>query len=204
VEDSVVDVPLAPGPDRWSVRALLVGFATSMLAVAIDAAAFAQAPLGAQPKAGEPQQAQLSYSPWTKLCVRGPRAQLACFTGKDAQVESGLQAVAAVLIERAGETRKLLRVILPLGMRLPPGTRVLIDQSEPRNAPYVICFSSGCVSDYEANDELIENMKGSEQLVVQAINGQGQAISLTLPLNDFGKAYDSPPSDPKGFEELRK
>jgi hypothetical protein len=55
-------------------------------------------------------------------------------------------------------------------------------------------------------------MKTGQRLVVQGINGQGMAISLALPLNDFGKAYDGPPSDPKGFEvqsnkvqdELRK
>jgi len=198
-----MDVPLAPGPTRWGVRTLVHGFTISMLAIAIGAAAFAQSP-GAQPKAGEPQQPQLNHSPWTKLCLRGAQAQLACFTGKDAQVESGQQAVAAVLIERAGGSRKLLRVILPLGMQLPRGTRVIIDQGEPRTAPYVICFSSGCISDYEASDELIENMKRSERLVVQAINGQGQGISLPLPLNDFGNAYDGPPSESKGFEELLK
>ena len=37
-------------------------------------------------------------------------------------------------------------------------------------------------------------MKRGQRLVVQAINGQGQGISLPLPLNDFGKAYDGPPS----------
>jgi invasion protein IalB len=51
---------------------------------------------------------------------------------------------------------------------------------------------------------MIGNMKGAQRLVVQAINGQGQAISLALPLNDFGKAYDGPPSDPKGFEPQQK
>lgn len=105
-----------------------------------------------------------------------------------------------MLIERAGETRKLLLVILPLGMQLAPGTRVILDRVEPMNAPCIICFASGCISDYEASDELLENMKRSERLVVQAVNGQDQAISLTLPLKDFGKAYDSPPSDPKAFE----
>src|SRR5215471_3933979 len=52
------------------------------------------------------------------LLQRATGAASLRFTGKDAEVESGQQAVAAVLIERAGETRKLLRVILPLGMRL--------------------------------------------------------------------------------------
>lgn len=197
---------LAPEPHRCSARAVVVGLTTSMLAMAmlamvIDVAAFAQAPSGPQPKPAGPQQPQLIDSPWTKVCLKAPEANArqVCFTGKDAQGESGLQAVAAVLIEREGETRKSLRVILPLGVQLPPGTRVILDRGQPMNAPYVICFHNGCMSDYEASDELIGNMKKSERLVVQAINGQGQAVSLSLPLNDFGKAYDGPPSDPKGF-----
>jgi hypothetical protein len=39
---------------------------------------------------------------------------------------------------------------------------------------------------------------------VQAINSTGQPISLVLPLGDFAKAYDGPPTDPKVFEEQQK
>ena len=39
---------------------------------------------------------------------------------------------------------------------------------------------------------------------MQGINSQGQAISVLLPLNDFGKAYDGPPTEPKVFEAQQK
>jgi hypothetical protein len=47
-------------------------------------------------------------------------------------------------------------------------------------------------------------MKKGQGLVVQGINGAGQAISLVLPLTDFAKAYDGPPTDPKVFEQQQK
>ena len=47
-------------------------------------------------------------------------------------------------------------------------------------------------------------MKKGQGLVVQGINGAGQAISLVLPLNDFAKAYDGPPTDPAEFEKRQK
>ena len=127
-----------------------------------------------------------------------------CFTGKDGRVESGMPVVAAVLIEPEGEPRKILRVTLPLGMSLQPGTRVIIDQGQPMTGPYVICFNNGCMADYEASGELIGKLKKGQGLVVQGINGAGQPISLVLPLNDFAKAYDGPPTDPKVFEEQQK
>jgi invasion protein IalB len=159
-----------------------------------------------QPPAGESQQPQLIYSPWTKFCLKGQEAnaQQVCFTGKDGRIESGMPVIAAVLIEPEGDPKKVLRVTLPLGMQLPQGTRVIVDQGQPMNAPYIICFTNGCMADYEASGELIGKLKKGQGLVVQGINSQGQPISLVLPLTDFGKAYDGPPTDPKVFEEQQK
>jgi invasion protein IalB len=163
----------------------------------------------AQPQAqGEQQQPpQLIFSPWTKFCLKpnnDPNAKQVCFTGKDARIESGMLIVAAVLIEPEGDTKKILRVTLPLGMQLINGTRVIVDSNQPMTAPYVICFTNGCIADYEANADLIAKMKKGQGLAVQAINSTGQPISLTLPLGDFAKAYDGPPTDPKVFEEQQK
>jgi len=159
----------------------------------------------AQGQGGE--QVQLIYSPWTKFCLKNPNdanSKQVCFTGKDARIESGMPVVAAVLIEPEAEPKKILRVTLPLGMQLIHGTRVIIDQSQPMTAPYVICFTNGCMADYEANTDMIGKMKKGQGLVVQAINSSGQPISLVLPLADFAKAYDGPPTDPKVFEEQQK
>jgi invasion protein IalB len=159
----------------------------------------------AQGQAGD-QQVQLIYSPWTKFCLKGQEtdAKQVCFTGKDARIESGMPVVAAVLIEPENEPKKILRVTLPLGMQLIHGTRVIVDQNQPLTAPYVICFTNGCMADYEATADMIAKMKSGQGLVVQAINSTGQPISLVLPLADFAKAYDGPPTDPKVFEEQQK
>jgi invasion protein IalB len=160
----------------------------------------------AQAHPGGEQQVQLIYSPWTKFCLKGQdaNAKQVCFTGKDARIESGMPVLAAVLIEPEGEARKVLRVTLPLGMQLVHGTRVIVDQGTPATGPYVICFTNGCMADYEATADLIGRMKKGQQLVVQAINSTGQPISLAMPLTDFAKAYDGPPTDPKVFEEQQK
>jgi len=165
-----------------------------------------QAPAPGQAQQGQGDQVQLIYSPWTKFCLKGQEADAkqVCFTGKDARIESGMPVVAAVLIEPENEPKKILRVTLPLGMQLIHGTRVIVDQNQPMTAPYVICFTNGCMADYEATADLVAKMKTGQGLVVQAINSTGQPISLVLPLGDFGKAYDGPPTDPKVFEEQQK
>jgi invasion protein IalB len=193
------------------IGALAVVTTTSTTSVAEQKGKAKPAPKGKQAPPPQQQQAQpeapqLIYSPWTKFCLKGQEAKpkQVCFTGKDGRVESGQPVVAAVLIEPDGEPRKILRVTLPLGMSLQPGTRVIIDQGQPMTGPYVICFNNGCMADYEASDALILTMKKGQGLVVQGINGAGQAISLVLPLTDFAKAYDGPPTDPKVFEQQQK
>jgi invasion protein IalB len=171
------------------------------------AAPEAQQPAPPQAQGEQQQQPQLIFSPWTKFCLKpnnDPNAKQVCFTGKDARIESGMLIVAAVLIEPEGETKKILRVTLPLGMQLINGTRVIVDSNQPMTAPYVICFTNGCIADYEANADLIAKMKKGQGIAIQAINSTGQPISLTLPLSDFAKAYDGPPTDPKVFEEQQK
>ncbi len=213
------------GPARRLACLLAAALTTTILAAAASSDALAEAakapakksapkaqpkgPAPSSPAPSQPQQAeqpQLIFSPWTKFCLKGQEANAkqVCFTGKDGRVESGMPVVAAVLIEPEGEAKKILRVTLPLGMSLGPGTRVIVDQGQPMTGPYVICFNNGCMADYEASGELIGKLKKGQGLVIQGINGAGQAISLVLPLNDFAKAYDGPPTDPKVFEEQQK
>jgi invasion protein IalB len=111
--------------------------------------------------------------------------------------------VVVVLVEPEGEAKKL-RVTLPLGVLLQPGTRVIIDNGQPLTGPYVICLLNGCMAEYGASDELIAQMKSSQSLHVQAINGSRQSISIPIPLGDFAKAYEGPPIDPKELEQQEK
>jgi invasion protein IalB len=174
----------------------------------------APAPAAGAPPAGAPaagaqppdQQVQLIYAPWTKFCLKGQdaNAKQVCFTGKDGRIESGQPVIAAVIIEPEGEPKKILRVTLPLGMQLVHGTRVIVDNNPPAQSPYVICFANGCMSDYEVTPELLANMKKGQNLIVQAINSNGAPLTLPLPLAEFAKAYDGPPTDPKVFEETQK
>jgi invasion protein IalB len=155
----------------------------------------------------DPQQPQLMYSPWIKICNKNesdPNAKQVCVTAKDGRLENGMPVAAVALIEPQGETKKLMRITVPLGMQLQHGTRLIIDQEQPATAPYFMCFPNGCMADYEASADMVNKMKKGKTLTVQAINMQGQAISLPLPLNDFAKAYDGPPTDPKVFEEQQR
>jgi len=154
------------------------------------------------------QQVQVIFSPWARYCAKGPtvqfseiRAKEVCFTAADGHLTSGQKLVIALLIEPEGRDTKLLRVTLPLGVALVPGTRIVIDEKEAMIAPYVVCLpKNGCMADYKADADLIEKLKNGRSLAIQAFD-KGKPISFTLPLTGFAKAYEGPASDPTGIQE---
>lgn len=167
-----------------------------------EAAPPAAAPAAPQAAADQPQ---LMYSPWMKICGKGPDTnnQQVCVITKDGRLENGMPVAIVQLFEPEGG-QKVMRVTVPLGMQLAHGTRMIIDQGQPAQEPYKICFPVGCMSDYALTDDMIARMKKGQMLTVQAINMQGTPISLPLPLADFAKAYDGPATDPKVFEEQQR
>ena len=200
--------PLGRAPTATLAAAALVAAGAPAFAQGNKkpAAKPAQAPAQpAQPAPAKPESVQLMYSPWMKVCGKGndTNNKQVCVVTKDARLENGMPVAIVQLFEPEGQ-EKVLRVTVPLGMQLQHGTRVIVDQNTPMQAQYKICFPVGCMSDYPANDDLINKMKKGQQLTVQAINMQGSAVSLPLPLAEFAKAYDGPPTDPKAFEAQQR
>ena len=218
---------------RMACRTFAALLATAALATFTATGAFAQAQKPAPkaaPKAApapapqaqpapptplpmtQPAAPQLIFSPWVKLCNKDPNdpnAKRICVTVKDGRVETGLLVVSVALIEMEGEARKLIRISMPYGVALQHGTRMIVDQDTPATSPFVTCLPpvvppGGCIADYEATVDLVGKMKKGQYLTVQAIHMNGQPMSPQLTLNDFAKAYDGPPTDPKVFEEQQK
>jgi invasion protein IalB len=164
-------------------------------------------PVTAQPQGPDLTKQQFIFSPWTKICGKdgpeGSNAKDVCAVLTEARVPSGQIAVSASLVEPRDGSQKILRVTLPLGVRLPYGTRVLIDQGAPLQSNYLMCLV-GCFSDYEAKPDMVEKLKKGQTLTVQAINPGGYQISIDVPLMDFAKANDGPPTDEKVLIERER
>jgi invasion protein IalB len=165
------------------------------------------APGAPQPAAAPTDQPPVVYSPWTKFCGKdqnNPAAKEVCLTVKEARLETGQFLAGAALIEQQGEEKKLFRVTLPLGMQLPQGTRMILDQEQPLMGRYIVCLPNGCMADFDVNADFVGKLKKGQQLTLQGINLPGQAASYMLPLADFAKANEGPATDPKVFEEQQK
>lgn len=213
---------LSSSPFRSLVRAASLCGLAGALVLSVGAESFAQQKAPKAAPKGQAQQAQkadpaqpaaaeippLVYSNWTKLCGKSQEAggKTMCRIGKDGRLQSGMPMVGAVLMEAEGEARKILQIMLPLGILLPRGTRILIDNDEQgaKVLPIIVCAGGGCMAQTEANADMVAKLKKGQNLYVQAYNMQQSVFTLAVPLADFAKAYDGPPTDPKDIEERNK
>jgi invasion protein IalB len=138
----------------------------------------------------------LIFSPWTKFCLTDT-----CFIGRDGRLQPDCgPGVAAVVIERNGDEKKTLRVSLPARVNSERAVRIIIDQGQAIERPYIGCFANGCMADYAAGAELIDQLKQGKMLVLEAMDKANSSIGFTVPLVDFASAYDGPSKELKQFE----
>jgi invasion protein IalB len=170
----------------------------------------AQPQAGQQPQADQqgqqaPQQAQVTSTPWTKICNTDPQAKKEiCLITQELRADTGQFLASVAIREIQGDPKKTFIIATPWGMQLQPGLRVVLDQQPPANAKYAVCFPNACYGDMEINADFVKKMKGSQALTVQTLNQANRTVSFTMPLAGFAKAYDGPALDPKTVEEQQK
>ena len=150
-------------------------------------------------------------SAWVKLCekapnITDPKKELnVCLTHHERlDGNTGMVLVSAAIREVEGQDKKALMVMVPLGMALPPGVQVKVDEGEPVKLQFTLCHAAGCTAEGEATQPVIDQMNKGKQVVVAAINLAGKAIGFPVPLNGFDKAYAGKPVDNEKYKDARK
>ncbi len=180
----------------------------------------AKPPAAAAPGApGQPQQPPppskvdlVSPEPqWAKFCAKEPNSgKDACATMRDFSTSADQPPMISVnLFEQAGEEKRKLRLLmLPIGMMLKPGFRVVIDKGEPLEGRYDMCFQNACSAEIEVSPKTLEALKkGTTMSVVMRVPGgdvSGHELTFNIPLKDLGPAFDGKPTDPKVLEQQRQ
>jgi hypothetical protein len=108
----------------------------------------------------------------------------------------------------AGEERRKLRfLIMPIGMMLKPGFRVVVDKNDAIEGRYDMCFPNACSAEIDIGAKTLETLKkGQNMAIVMRVPGgdvSGRELTFNIPLKDLGPAFDGKPTDPKVLEQQR-
>lgn len=142
---------------------------------------------------------------WVKICNTDEKAKKeVCLTSRDVRTDTGQNVASIAVRQVTGEPKKFFLAAVPPGLLIQPGVRVAVDQNQPANGKYSICFPNACYAEVEITDAFFKNMQKGKSLVVQAMNQQAKTINFPVSLDGFSKAYDGPAMDQKAFAEERK
>ena len=137
-----------------------------------------------------------TFSPWVKFCGKDndPHAKEVCLTVREARLETGQFLAGVALIEGADKT--LVRVRLLPDVKREAGARIAIDSEKPRYGPFTTCDPRGCLADFEVTADFVTKLKEGYALELGGTSATGAPLSFRLPLEDFAKAHEGPPTAP--------
>ncbi|WP_291693861.1 invasion associated locus B family protein [Bradyrhizobium sp.] len=129
---------------------------------------------------------------WVARCSSlGRDAPLECAVEETAVLTKTGQVIVVVNIRVASDTHTPVAVVqLPLGLNLPAGTRMQVDEGKPIDLTIQTCEDRGCYANSPVAPELLAALKSGKQLKVSFQTLSKETVTIPMPLADFPAAYD--------------
>jgi invasion protein IalB len=98
-----------------------------------------------------------------------------------------------IVLKTADQRSRLMRVLAPLGVLLPSGLGLKIDQTDVGRAGFVRCLPNGCVAEVVMDDKLIGQLKSGQLATFIIFQTPEEGIGIPLSLSGFGAGFDKLP-----------
>lgn len=159
----------------------------SLVLTALGSTAFAQGRIVAR------------HGDWQIRCekpVGAPSEQCALIQNVQAQDRPNV-ALTAIFLLTADRQARILRVLAPLGVLLPSGLGLSIDDNEVGLAGFVRCLPEGCIAEVELDDGLVERFQAGETATFVIFQTPEEGIGIPISLDGFTAGFaalaDPPP-----------
>ena len=143
-------------------------------------------------------------SPWTKVCNKDPSGthEMCRITRDFGQAADQPPALAFAFDMLTGEEKRQVHVLLPLGLLLRPGFRMIMDgKGDPIEGKFDLCFQNGCFATADLNAAAFASVKKTQTLAVVVRNQGNLEVTFNVPMKEFAAALDGPAVDPKVLEQ---
>jgi invasion protein IalB len=136
-----------------------------------------------------------SHDDWQIRCDTPPGAQseqcalIQSVTAED-RPNVGLT---VIVLKTADQRARLMRVLAPLGVLLPSGLGLKIDNVDIGSAGFVRCLPNGCVAEVVMDDRLVGQLKSGQMAMFVIRQTPEEGIGIPISLKGFGPGYDKLP-----------
>ena len=98
-----------------------------------------------------------------------------------------------IVLKTADQKSRLMRVVAPLGVLLPSGLGLKLDNQDVGRAGFVRCLPNGCVAEVVMDEDLVKKMRAGQTATFIIFQTPEEGIGFPLSLNGIGEGYDKLP-----------
>jgi invasion protein IalB len=151
--------------------------------------------LGGLPaQAADTAAVKAQHGDWQLVCKRPEGAKNdVCALVQDVTSESNPNIGLSVQFQSDADGGKVLRVFAPLGVLLPPGLGLQIDDAKVGHAPFVRCQVVGCVAQVTLPADLLDKFRAGKTAWFIVYQTKEAGIGIPVSLSGFSDALASLP-----------
>ncbi|MBX9773124.1 MAG: invasion associated locus B family protein [Xanthobacteraceae bacterium] len=135
------------------------------------------------------------HADWQIRCDTPPGAQgeqcalIQSVTAED-RANVGLT---VIVLKTADNKSRLMRIVAPMGVLLPSGLGLKIDNEDVGRAGFVRCLPNGCVAEVVMDGNLIKQMRTGQTATFIIFQTPEEGIGFPMSLKGFGEGFDKLP-----------
>ena len=135
------------------------------------------------------------HADWQIRCDTPPGAQgeqcalIQSVTAED-RANVGLT---VIVLKTADNKSRLMRIVAPMGVLLPSGLGLKIDNEDVGRAGFVRCLPNGCIAEVIMDDTLIKNLRIGTTATFIIFQTPEEGIGFPMALKGFGEGFDKLP-----------
>jgi invasion protein IalB len=135
------------------------------------------------------------HGDWQIRCETPPGAQneqCALFQSVVAEDRANV-GITVLVLKTADQKSRLMRVQAPLGVLLPAGLGLKVDNQDVGRAGFVRCLPRGCYAEVVMDDTLVGKLRTGQTATFFIFQTPEEGIGFPLGLKGFGEGYDKLP-----------
>ena len=101
--------------------------------------------------------------------------------------------ITVILLKTADQKSRLMRVVAPLGVLIPSGLGLKIDNQDVGRAGFVRCLPNGCVAEVILDEKLIGQLRAGQTATFIIFQTPEEGIGFPMALKGFGEGFDKLP-----------
>jgi invasion protein IalB len=98
-----------------------------------------------------------------------------------------------IVLKTADQKSRLMRVVAPLGVLLPSGLGLKIDNADIGRAGFVRCLPNGCIAEVVMDDTLLKKLRTGKTATFIIFQTPEEGIGFPMSLAGFAEGYDQLP-----------